>query len=90
MATTEERLSRLEGGYGHLATKADIAETKNEITALGGKVIAIEAKVGALEGIVNALANEMRSEFRIHRWVLGLLFALNLLILGRVFEIISL
>ena len=90
MATTEERLSRLEGGYDHLATKADIAETKHEIVALEGKVIAIEAKVGALEGIVNALASEMRSEFRIHRWVLGLLFALNLLILGRVFEIISL
>ena len=53
-------------------------------------MIAIEAKVGGLEGIVNALASEMRSEFRIHRWVLGLLFALNLLILGRVFEIISL
>ncbi len=83
MATTEERLSRLEGVYDHLATKADLASTKNEIVAL-------EAKVSALEGIVNALANEMRGEFRIHRWVLGLLFALNLLILGRVFEIIPL
>lgn len=97
MATTEERLSRLEGGYDHLATKADIAGTKNEITALEGKVIAvegkvtaIEVKVDALEVIVNAVASEMRSEFRIHRWVLGLLFALNLLILGRVFEIIPL
>ena len=25
MATTEERLSRLEGAYDHLATKADVA-----------------------------------------------------------------
>ncbi|MCY4436583.1 MAG: hypothetical protein OXE05_04540 [Chloroflexi bacterium] len=95
MATTEERLSRLAGVYDHLATKADIAGTKNEIVALQGKVIAVEgkviaveARVSALEGIVNAIANEMRGEFRIHRWVLGLLFALNLLIVGRVFEII--
>lgn len=88
MATTEERLSRLEGGYDHLATKADIAGTRNEITALEGKVIAVEAKVSAVEGIVIALASEMRGEFRIHRWVLGLLFALNLLILGREFEIL--
>ena len=90
MATTEERLSRLGGVFDRLASKADIAETKNEIVALEGKVIAVEGKVIAVEGKLNALAGEMRNEFRIHRWVLGLLFALNLLILGRVFEIIPL
>lgn len=83
MATTEERLSRLEGVYDHLATKADIAGTKADIADTKSEIV-------ALEGRLNALASEMRSEFRIHRWVLGLLFALNLLILGRVFEIISL
>lgn len=28
MATVEERVSRLEGGFDHLATKADIANLK--------------------------------------------------------------
>ena len=32
--TSEERLSRLEGVYQHLATKADIAELKTEIAEL--------------------------------------------------------
>lgn len=31
MATAEERLSRLEGGYEHLATKADVADLKGNI-----------------------------------------------------------
>ena len=65
MSTTEERLARLEGGYEHLATKADIAE---------------------LNGMMHSFAGELR----VHRWVLGLLFVLQLLILGRVFEIIPL
>lgn len=65
MSTTEERLARIEGGYEHLATKADIAE---------------------LTGMMNTLAGELR----VHRWVLGLLFVLQLLILGWVFEIIPL
>ena len=32
--TPEERLSRLEGVYEHLATKADIAELKGDIAEL--------------------------------------------------------
>ena len=31
MTTTEERLSRLEGGYEHLATKADLANLKADL-----------------------------------------------------------
>ena len=31
MASLEERVSRLEGGYEHLATKADVAEVKADI-----------------------------------------------------------
>ncbi len=49
MATTEERVARLEGGYEHLATKADVVVLK---------------------------------------WAIGVQFALLLLILARVFEII--
>ena len=33
MMAMEERLSRLEGAYEHLATKADVAELKGELTA---------------------------------------------------------
>ena len=31
MATLEERVSRLEGGYEHLATKADLAELETRL-----------------------------------------------------------
>ena len=31
MTTTEERLSRLEGAYEHVATKADIADLRAEL-----------------------------------------------------------
>lgn len=34
MATVEERVSRLEGGFDHLATKADVANLKVWITGL--------------------------------------------------------
>ena len=33
MMAMEERLSRLEGAYEHLATKADLAELKGELKA---------------------------------------------------------
>ena len=36
MTTTEERLSRIEGGYEHLATKADLANLRADFkTDLG-------------------------------------------------------
>ena len=34
MVTIEERVSRLEGGYEHLATKADVAELRGELQGL--------------------------------------------------------
>jgi hypothetical protein len=34
MTTTEERVSRLEGGFEHLATKADVANLKVWIMGL--------------------------------------------------------
>ena len=33
MATIEQRVSHLEGGFEHLATKADVAELKAELKA---------------------------------------------------------
>ena len=37
-STLEARVSRLEGGYEHLATKADIIGTKADIAALRSEV----------------------------------------------------
>ena len=61
MATLEERVSRLEGAYDHLATKADIEEVKASIANLKAEltwrvaglylvgVAAIAAIVGLLQ-----------------------------------------
>ncbi len=45
-----DRVSRLEGAYGHLATKADLAELKADLTA------AIAAQTRWLAGLVLASA----------------------------------
>ena len=39
MASVEERLSRLEGGYEHLATKADLANLKADLIKWWGGMI---------------------------------------------------
>ena len=45
MASIEERVSRIEGGYEHLATKADVAEIRGELIALEGRLM---MKLGSL------------------------------------------
>ena len=45
MTMIEERVSRLEGGYEHLATKADLANLKAE---LNDKLNALEARLTRL------------------------------------------
>ena len=77
MISNEERLARIEGGYEHLATKADIGDVKAEIAALNGRIDALEARIDAVV-----------AELRIHRWALGISIALQLIILARLFEII--
>lgn len=52
MATTEERLSRLEGVYEHLATKADIAATKADIAALNGKIDTLRGEFSTMKWIM--------------------------------------
>ena len=39
MASVEERLSRLEGGYEHLTTKADLANLKADLIKWWGGMI---------------------------------------------------
>ncbi len=77
MISNEERLARIEGGYEHLATKADIGDVKADIAALNGRIDALEARIDAVV-----------AELRIHRWALGISIALQLIILARLFEII--
>ncbi len=54
MASLEERVSRLEGGQEHLATKADLAEAKAELKAdiAKSKVETIKWVVGIGLGVV--------------------------------------
>ena len=39
MATVEERVSRLEGAYEHLATKSDIANPRADMASLKAELI---------------------------------------------------
>ena len=56
MASIEERVSRLEGGYDHLATKADIADVKTEIAKSQAATIRwMIGLVGVFAGIVIAV-----------------------------------
>lgn len=63
MATAEERLSRLEGVYEHLATKADIAELRGEIagvqTRLSGEIVGVQT---GLSGEIASIRTELRTE----------------------------
>ena len=52
MATVEERLSRMEGGYEHLATKADLYELENRmIRWLGSMAIGIGILAVSVAGL---------------------------------------
>jgi hypothetical protein len=43
--TLGERVSRLEGSYKHLATKADIAEVKSDIARVAAKIDNLESRL---------------------------------------------
>ena len=53
-ATLEERVSRLEGGFEHLAAKADVAELQGDLHALESRLL--RWMVGASLGSVAAAA----------------------------------
>ena len=60
MVTLEERVSRLEGGYEHVATKADLAELKADLKSdIARMESRFEAKVASLES-------------RLLRWMIGM------------------
>ena len=59
MVTVEERLRRLEGGYEHLATKADLYQLENRMTRwLVGLVIAVAILAVSVAGLfIQTLVN---------------------------------
>ena len=57
--TPEERLSRLEGVYEHLATKADITRLEGEVKAEGTR---LKTDITRLEGEVKAAMAELKTE----------------------------
>ena len=78
MATAEqttslgERVSRIECGYEHLATKADLAQLKAElqsdIAGLHGDIAGAHGDIGGLRGEIDALRGEIRG---IKWWILS-------------------
>ena len=56
--TAEERLSRLEGVYDHLATKADVAELKAEFKA---EIARVEGKISDLKAEISELKGSFRT-----------------------------
>ena len=69
-ATIEDRVSKLEGAYGHLATKADLAELKGEL----------KADLAGVKGELKADMAEFKAdmaEFKadVIKWMIGLMLA---------------
>lgn len=70
-----ERVSRIEGGYEHLATKADLgqlrAEFKAEIARLDGRISGLDGRISGLDGKIAGLDGKveaLRSELRGVKW----------------------
>ena len=56
MTELSDRVSRLEGAYEHLATKADIAELKGEIAhQVNRAIVVLIAAIGAAAALVKYL-----------------------------------
>ena len=57
MATVEERLARIEGGYEHVATKADVEHMKSDIIrwTVGVMLAGLTAAVGLTAVVVRVV-----------------------------------
>ena len=72
-SSTEERLSRLEGAYEHLATKADIAEVKAEIAEVRAEVARVEAKIETKFAELQAIMEQRFANQT--RWFVGFMLS---------------
>ena len=61
-----ERVSRIEGGYEHLATKADLARVETELAQMKAE---LKADIGRLDGEIGGLRGEIRG---IKWWILSI------------------
>ena len=57
MATVEERLARIEGGYEHVATKADVERIKSDLIrwTVGVMLAGLTAAVGLTAVVVRVV-----------------------------------
>ena len=61
----EDRVSRLEGAYEHLATKADLAELKAELKSdIGGLKAEFKEDLGGLRSELKGEIGGLRAEFK--------------------------
>ncbi len=80
MTTVEERLSRLEGVYDHLSSKADVAKVETQIadlrTELKGDIAKVETQIAGLRtelkgDIVGLRAEMYRINASLIKWGVG-------------------
>ena len=95
--TVEERLSRLEGVYEHLATKTDIANLKTNITSLesglrtdmANSEARLSAGTASLDTEMKTEAANFRTELRemevrLTRWMIGSMAVWAAVIIGAI------
>ena len=61
MSTTEERLARLEEGYAHVATRADLESVRGELKA---EIVAVRGELKETRGELKAEIEILRGEVR--------------------------
>lgn len=86
MTTVEQRLTRLEAVYEHLATKADIADLRTDMKANIGDLRAeMKADNGRLESqTVNLRAEMHRINATLIRWLVSLMAGALVIGLGAI------
>ncbi len=60
--STEERVSRLEGAYDHLATKADVADVRTEIANVRIEAAEVRTEVAKGRADLSAMETRMRAD----------------------------
>ena len=91
MTTVEERLSRLEGVYDHLSSKADVAKVETQIadlrTELKGDIGKVETQIAGLRAELKGDIVGLRAEmYRINagsvKWLVSFMAAFMVVGLG--------
>ena len=59
--SVEERVSRLEGAYEHLATKADVADVKVEVAEVKVEVAELKSEIARVEAKIDTRFAELQT-----------------------------